>query len=195
MIWLGMRPIFQGWNNYSQLSFHFPILPWYSKTLKQAEGGPQNPQGDLVKMAFKVFITEMRLETSERPSSWWLPWGCLLPLRDGPDNNAHIQGPASGATTQDIGQKLPFTSPATRTLSTMWPEWTLEDDCPSLSLQGRSVSHTHSQQSEGLTDLLDLAAEDGHSPGTLDPFKITSEEPRVTVQVADRPQSLTWLLG
>jgi hypothetical protein len=43
------------------------------KKLKWAEDGPQITQGDLVKMAFKVFIIEMRLETSERPSSGWLP--------------------------------------------------------------------------------------------------------------------------
>jgi hypothetical protein len=67
-----------------------------------------------------------------------------------------------------------------------------KDDCPSLSLQGRSVSHSHSQQSEGLTDLLGLVAEDWCGPGTLAPFKITLEEPRVTIQVAGRPQSPTW---
>jgi hypothetical protein len=65
-----------------------------------------------------------------------------------------------------------------------------KDDCPSLSLQGRSVSH--SQQSEGLMDLLGLAAEEWYGPGTSVPFKITSEEPRVTIQVAGRPQSPTW---
>jgi hypothetical protein len=67
-----------------------------------------------------------------------------------------------------------------------------KDNCSPLSLQGRSVSHSHSQQSEGLTDLLGLVTEDWHGPGTLAPFKITSEEPRVTVQVAGRPQSPTW---
>jgi hypothetical protein len=67
-----------------------------------------------------------------------------------------------------------------------------KDDCPSFSLRGRSDSHFHSQQSEGLTDLLGLVAEDGCGPGTLASFKITLEEPRVTVQVAGRPQSPTW---
>jgi hypothetical protein len=67
-----------------------------------------------------------------------------------------------------------------------------KDDCPSLSPQGRSVSHSHSQQSEGLTDLLGLAAEDWCSPGTSSPLKITSEEPRIAVQVAGGPQSPTW---
>jgi hypothetical protein len=67
-----------------------------------------------------------------------------------------------------------------------------KDDCSSLSLQGRSVSHSHSQQSEGLMDLLGLAAEDWCGPGTLAPFKISSEEPRVAIQVAGRPQSPTW---
>jgi Mg-chelatase subunit ChlD len=38
------------------------------RKLKQAECGPQTPQGDLMKMAFKVFITELRLETTKRPS-------------------------------------------------------------------------------------------------------------------------------
>jgi hypothetical protein len=91
-----------------------------------------------------------------------------------------------------LGKKLPFTSPAARTLSTMWPEWTLEGWLPSFSLQGKSVSHPHSQQSEGLTDPLGLVAEDLCGPGTSAPFKITSEEPRVTIQVAGRPQSPTW---
>jgi hypothetical protein len=59
-----------------------------------------------------------------------------------------------------LGKKLLFTLPATRTLSTMWLEWTLEDNCPSLPPQGRTVSHPHSHQTEGLTDLLGLAAED-----------------------------------
>jgi hypothetical protein len=67
-----------------------------------------------------------------------------------------------------------------------------KDDCPSLSLQSRSVSHSHSQWSEALMDLLGLAAEHWCGPGTSAPFKIISEEPRVTVQVADRPQSPTW---
>jgi hypothetical protein len=67
-----------------------------------------------------------------------------------------------------------------------------KDDCPSLSVQGRSDSHSHSQQSEGLTDLLGLAPEDWCSPGTLAPFKITSKEPRVTIQGAGRPQTPTW---
>jgi hypothetical protein len=67
-----------------------------------------------------------------------------------------------------------------------------KDDCPSLSLQGRSVSHSHSQQSEDLMDLLSLAAGDWCGPGTLAPFNITSEEPRVTVQIGGRPQSPTW---
>jgi hypothetical protein len=44
-------------------------FPDIQRKLKHAEGGPQTPQGDLVKMAFKVFITEMRLETRERQSS------------------------------------------------------------------------------------------------------------------------------
>jgi hypothetical protein len=59
-----------------------------------------------------------------------------------------------------LGKMLPLTLPATRTLSTMWSKWTLEDRLPSLSLKGRSVSHSHSQQSEGLLDLLGLVAED-----------------------------------
>jgi hypothetical protein len=42
-----------------------------------------------------------------------------------------------------------------------------KDDCPSLSLQGRSVSHSHSQQNEGLMNPLGLVAEDWCSPGTL----------------------------
>jgi hypothetical protein len=30
----------------------------------------------------RYLITEMRLQTWERPSSWWLPWGCFLQLWD-----------------------------------------------------------------------------------------------------------------
>jgi hypothetical protein len=103
-------------------------------------------------------------------------------------------GPASSATRQNTGQNTALHLDGARTLSTMWPEWTLEDNCSSLSLQGRSVSHSHSQQSEGLTDLLGLVAEDQCGPRTLAPFKINSEEPRVAVQVAGGPQTPTWLL-
>jgi hypothetical protein len=40
---------------------------------------------------------------------------------------------------KSLGKKLPFTSLAARTLSTMWPEWTLEDNCPlSLCKVGQS---------------------------------------------------------
>jgi hypothetical protein len=46
-----------------------------------------------------------------------------------------------------------------------------KDDCPSLSLQGRSVSHLHSQLSEGLMDLLSLAAGDWYGPGDLSPLQ------------------------
>jgi hypothetical protein len=53
-------------------------------------------------------------------------------------------------------------------------------------------SPSHSQQSEGLTYLLGLVADDWHGPGTSAAFKIILEEPRVAVQVADRPQSPTW---
>jgi hypothetical protein len=65
-------------------------------------------------------------------------------------------------------------------------------DCPSWSLQGRSVSHSHSQQIEVLTDHLGLAAEDWYGRGILAPFKITWEEPRLIIQVAGSPQSPTW---
>jgi hypothetical protein len=57
-----------------------------------------------------------------------------------------------------LGKALPFTSLATRTLSMMWLEWTLEGRLP-LFVSARH-SHSHSQQSEGLTDLLGLVAED-----------------------------------
>jgi hypothetical protein len=39
-------------------------------------------------------------------------------------------------------------------------------NCPSLPPQGRSVSHPHSHQTKGLMDLLGLVAKDWHSPGT-----------------------------
>jgi hypothetical protein len=133
----------------------------------------------------------MGLETDERPS---FPEATSSYFGTG-----RTTTPASWSLLQIQPEKrlgkinLPFTSPATRTLSTMWPEWTLEDDCPSLSLQGRSVSHSHSQQSEGLTELLGLAAEDWCGPGTSAPFKITSlGGARVKVQVAGGPQSPTW---
>jgi hypothetical protein len=153
----------------------------------------KSPREILWKWHLSYLITKMRLETSERPSSWWLPWGHLLQLRDKPDNNAHLQGPASSATRQDIWQK---NSPSPHVLPGPCPQccqsgpW--KDDCPSLFLQGRSVSHSHSQQSEGLTNLLGLAAEDRCSPVTLAHFKITSEETRITVQVVNKPQSPTW---
>jgi hypothetical protein len=46
----------------------------------------------------------MRLEITERPSSWRLPWGYLLQLRDGLDDNTRLQESPSSATRQDIGQ-------------------------------------------------------------------------------------------
>jgi hypothetical protein len=137
------------------------------------------PQGELVKMAFKVF------------NNWDEAWDqrkaqlFMAALRPPPPTSrwAGQQHIPPGACFKC--KTLPFTSPATRTLSTMWPEWTLEVWLP---LFVSAVSHSHSQQSEGLTDLLGLAAEDWCGPGTLAPFKITS----VTVQVAGRPQSPTW---
>jgi hypothetical protein len=132
----------------------------------------------------------MRLETSKRPRSWLLLWCYLLQLRDGPDNNAHLQGSAS--STRHWAKNCPSPCPLPGPYPQCGQNGHWKDNCPSLSLQGRSVPHSHSQQSEGLTDLLGLAAENWRSPGTSAPFKTTSEEPRVTVQVADRTQSPTW---
>jgi hypothetical protein len=152
----------------------------------------KTPREILWKWHLRYLIIEMRFKTSERPGYWQLPWGYLLQLRDGLDSNACLQGPASSATRQDIGQKTAFhlahcQDPVHNGQNGHW-----KDDCPSLSLQGKSVSHSHNQQSEVLTDLLVLAAEDWCSPGILAPFKITLEEPRVTVQVAGMPQTPTW---
>jgi hypothetical protein len=194
MLWLDMRPIFQGWNNYSQLSFYFPILPWYSKKKKNLnrQRVALKPSKEILrKWHLRYLITEMRLETNRRPNSWQLHWDHLLQLWDGWTRMHTSKSLLQVQPDGTLDKTLLFPSLATRTLSTIWPEWTLEDDCPSLSLQGRSFSHSHSQQSEGLTDLLGLVSEDWRSPGTLSPFKITSEEPKVAIQVAGRPQSTT----
>jgi hypothetical protein len=91
----------------------------------------------------------MRPTTSERPNSWWLPWGYLLQLQDGPDNNACLQGSASSATRQDTGQKnCPSPCPPPRPCPQCGQNGHWKDNCPSLSLEGRSVSHSHSRQSE-----------------------------------------------
>jgi hypothetical protein len=182
MIWLGTRPIFQGWNNYSQLSFYFPILPWHSKKTYNRQGMALKPPREILwKWHLRYLITEMRLEISERPSSWQLPWGYLLQLLDGLDNSC-LQGPASSATRLDIGEKncpSPHLPPG---------------PCPQYVQNGhwRTTASLCLRKSEGLTDLLGLVAEDWRGPGTLARFKIISEEPRVTVQVGDRPQSPTW---
>jgi hypothetical protein len=83
-----------------------------------------------MKMAFKVFITELRLETTKRPS-FLLPWGYLFQLRDWLNNNTCLQGPASKATRQDIVQKH---CPSPRPPPGLCPQcgqnghW--KDDCP-----------------------------------------------------------------
>jgi hypothetical protein len=84
----------------------------------------------LWKWLLRYLITEMRFETSERPSSWRLPWGYLLQLWDGPDNNAHLWGLFQVQPDGTTGKTLPFTLPTARTLSTMWPEWTLGNWLP-----------------------------------------------------------------
>jgi hypothetical protein len=77
-------------------------------------------------------VTEMRLETSERPSSWLLPWGYLLQLQDSHKTMHPYRGLLQMQPYKTLGKKLPFTLPATRALSTMWPEWTREDRQPLL---------------------------------------------------------------
>jgi hypothetical protein len=54
----------------------------------------------------------------------------LLQLPYGLDNNARLQGLLQVQPDGTLGKTLPLTSPATRTLSTMWPEWTLEGWLP-----------------------------------------------------------------
>jgi hypothetical protein len=129
----------------------------------------------------------MRLETSERPSSWWLPWGHSSNFETG--RTTHTSRGCFKCNQTRHWAKTSLHLTRHQDPVPLWPEWTLEDDCPSLSLQGRSVSHSHSQKSKGFTDLLGLAAEDWHGPGTLAPFKSILEEPRVTIQVAGKPHT------
>jgi hypothetical protein len=85
-----------------------------------------------------------------------------------------------------LGKTCPSPCPPPRPCPQCGQNEHWKDNCPSLSLQGRSVSHSHSQQSEGLTDL---------GPGgrrLTQPWDLGLEEPRVTIQVAGRPQSPTW---
>jgi hypothetical protein len=127
----------------------------------------------------------MRLETSERPSSWQLPWGQLLQLQKGLDNNAHLQRPASSATRQDIGQKY----------------------CPSPHLLPGPFPHVARMDTGRMTAPLCLCKRQGQSPTpTLNKVKASwtswvwwqktdvalGPQPRVAVQVAGRPQSPTW---
>jgi hypothetical protein len=146
----------------------------------------------LWKWNLRYLITEMRLETSKRPSSWWLPWGHLLWLPDGLDNNTRLQGPASSATRRDTGQKaalhLTHHQDPVHNVARVDTGRTTALLC----LWKVGQSPTPTQQSEGLSDLLGLVAEDWCGSGTSAPFKITSEEPRVAVQVAGRPQTPTW---
>jgi hypothetical protein len=150
-------------------------------------------QRDLVKMAFKLF------------NNWdeaWDQWKAkllvatlrppFLPLRWARQQHTPPGAYFKCNQTGHWAKKLPFTLLTAKTLSTMWPEWTQKGQLPSLPLQCRSVSHSSSHQTEGLSDLLGLAAEDWCGPGTSALFKISSKEPRVTIQVAGRPQSPTW---
>jgi hypothetical protein len=107
MIWLGMRPTFQGWNNLFSTLILLPNPSLiFEENLTRQGLAFRLPREILWKQHLRYLITEMRLETSERPSSWWLPWGHLPQLQDGPDNNTHLQGPASSATRQDIGKNI-----------------------------------------------------------------------------------------
>jgi hypothetical protein len=134
----------------------------------------------------------MRFETSKRPSSWRLPWSYLLQLQEG-CTTMHTSGACLKCNqTGHWAKRCPSPCPSPGPCPRCGQNRHWKDNCPSLSLQSRSVSHSHSQQSKVLTDLFGLVVEDWCSPGTSAPFKITSEEPRVTVQVAGRPQSPTW---
>jgi hypothetical protein len=46
---------FQGWNNYSELSFLFPNPSLIFKENLNRQRGASNPPGRSLKMAFKVF--------------------------------------------------------------------------------------------------------------------------------------------
>jgi hypothetical protein len=82
-----------------------------------------------VKMAFKVFSNWDEAWDQQKAQLLVLPWGHLLQLCNGPDNNSHLQGLLQVQPDKQ-SKTLPFTSPAARTLSTMWPEWTLEGWLP-----------------------------------------------------------------
>jgi hypothetical protein len=118
-----MRPIFQGWNNYSQLSFYFPILPIFKENLNRQGMALKPPRGDLVKMAFKVFNNQDKARYQQKaqllaaalrlppPTSRWA-------------RQQHIpSGPRFKCNqTRHWAKNCPSPCPQARTLSTMWPE-------------------------------------------------------------------------
>jgi hypothetical protein len=112
-------------------------------------------------MAFKVFNN--RDEASDLGKAQLLVAALRLlpPTLRHPDNNAYLQGLLQVQPDRTLGKTLPFTSLVP---SGPCPQcgqnghW--KNDCPSLSLQSRLVSHSHSQQSEDLVGFLGLMAED-----------------------------------
>jgi hypothetical protein len=189
-MWLGVRPIFRGWNNYSQLSLYFPIFPWYSnkqkKNLHRQRVALNSPKEILWKWHLRYLITTMRLEANERPSSWWLPWSHLLRLWEGPQQleppgacfKCNQRGHWAKGCCQDLVHNVvkmdtrrstsplclykvgQSLTPVANRLKASWTSWTWQQN----------------------TD-----AALGPQPPSRSP-----EEPRGTVQVAGRPQSPTW---
>jgi hypothetical protein len=96
----------------------------------------------------------MRFETSKSPVLDGCPEVTTFNFEIGWTTMHTSRGLLQVQPNETLGKTLPSPHPQCG-LSGHW-----KDDCPSLFLQGRSVSHSHSQQSEGLTDFLGLAAED-----------------------------------
>jgi hypothetical protein len=135
---------------YSQLPLYFPILPWYSKKNLNRQRMAFNllsPQGDLVKMAFKVFNNwdqawdqqkAQLLATALRPPP--------LTLRQAGQQRTP---PGACFKCNQTGHWAKG-CPSPRLLPGPCPQcgqnghWRI--DCPSLPPQGRSVSHSGSHQ-------------------------------------------------
>jgi hypothetical protein len=72
----------------------------------------------------------MRLETSESPALDSCPEGTSSDFKTGQTTKHASRGLLQVQVEKTLGKKLPFTLPAPRTLSILWPEWTLEGQLP-----------------------------------------------------------------
>jgi hypothetical protein len=120
-------------------------FPDIQRNLNRQKMALKPPRESLWKWHLRYLIAEMRPDTSEKPSSWQLPWGYLLQLWEGLDNNSHLQRPATSTPMGHWAKHCPSPCPPLGPCPRCGQNGHWKDDCSSLSLQGRSASHSHSQ--------------------------------------------------